>query len=110
MHDHVSKYINDTPVALPRGVKFPEMVKLHCLLMLHLHDIAAEFNTIGVLAEESIESIHAIWNRFARRNFSVRGEKKERAISHALASFQDADVMTDLEEAFKATSRFSVIL
>jgi len=86
------------------------MVKLHCLLMLHLHDIAAEFNTIGVLAEESIESIHAIWNRFARRNFSVRGEKKERAISHALASFQDADVMTDLEEAFKATSRFSVIL
>lgn len=74
-------FVEDPPVELRKPLKYPEMVKVHCIAALHLYAVAREFNSIGIEAEESGEAIHARWNKLTSRFYGMRGGRRIRAPS-----------------------------
>lgn len=82
------------------------MVKLHCLAALHLHAVAREYNSIGIVAEESGEAIHAKWNKLASRFYGMRGGRKDKSAVLELERSQEPATCEWIKNMLLATQRF----
>ena len=102
----IKDFVDSPPVQLRKPLKYPEMVKLHCLAALHLHAVAREYNSIGIVAEESGEAIHAKWNKLASRFYGMRGGRKDKSAVLELERSQEPATCEWIKNMLLATQRF----
>lgn len=99
-------FVEDPPVELRKPLKYPEMVKVHCIAALHLYAVAREFNSIGIEAEESGEAIHARWNKLTSRFYGMRGGRKDKSAVLELERSQEPSTVNWIRNMALATQRY----
>ena len=70
------KMVYFPPVKYEPTFKFPEMVKLHLLYSEHVINFGKEYEVIGSVAEQNVESSHKTFNELKRRFACIRGGTK----------------------------------
>ena len=101
----IKDFVDDPPVNIK--LTYPQQVKLHCLQARHLYYFAEKYNTIGIISEESGESIHNKWNRLTGRFANRRGIRQEQGAVLELERHQDPKTQKWIDDMLKATARFS---
>ena len=92
------------PVKDESTFKFPEMVKFHLLYAEHIINFGKEYEVIGSVAEQNVESSHKTFNELKRRFACIRGEQKGESILKCFNLTLPDNVASAIEEIEERSS------